>query len=51
MFGFFGAAFSLLWSLAEGGVGSGVPSNTYVAEDGVTPYVAEDGVTYYVTES
>lgn len=28
-----------------------VPSNAYVAEDGVTPYVAEDGTTYYVQET
>jgi hypothetical protein len=27
------------------------PSNSYVAEDGVTGYVTEDGVTPYVTET
>ena len=27
-----------------------VPTNIYVAEDGITPYVAEDGVTDYVQE-
>ena len=28
-----------------------VPTNTYVAEDGVTDYVAANGLTYYVKES
>jgi len=28
-----------------------IPTNAYVAEDGVTPYVAENGVTYYTKES
>lgn len=31
--------------------GQGIPSNVYVAEDGVTTYVAEDGITFYVAES
>ena len=31
--------------------GSAIPSNAYVAEDGITPYVAEDGTTFYIKES
>jgi hypothetical protein len=44
----------LFLALEEAGgvvaVPTGLPTNGYVAEDGVTNYVAEDGATFYVQE-
>ena len=43
--------FSYLGYLTEtAAAGPGTPTNSYVAEDGVTNYVAEDGTTFYVQE-
>lgn len=45
--------FAELGTIFDPELGSGPPpppTNSYVAEDGVTAYVAEDGVTPYVTE-
>lgn len=43
----------LEWQEPIGGAGLTITpkaTNSYVAEDGVSPYVAEDGTSFYVTE-